>query len=56
MKKTHDKVLICNSCYYRPICNDTLAGEDLCLLHKKDPEIELNMYKNTSILDLTINA
>lgn len=42
MKKTHDKVLICNSCYYRLDCNDSSYGDNLCLLYKKDPDIELN--------------
>lgn len=56
MKKTHDKVLICNSCYYRLHCNDIRCGEDLCILYKKDPVIELNMFKNASTVDLSINV
>ncbi len=56
MKKTHDKVLICNSCYYRLHCNDIRCGEDLCFLYKKDPVIELNMFKNASTVDLSINV
>jgi hypothetical protein len=56
MKKTYDKVLICYSCYYRLHCNDIRCGEDLCLLFKKYPEIELNKYNNTSTVDLNINV
>jgi hypothetical protein len=56
MKKTHVKVLICNSCYYRLHCNDIRCGEDLCLLYKKDSEIELNMDKNLNTMDLNINV
>ena len=56
MKKTHVKVLICNSCYYRLHCNDIRCEEDLCLLYKKDPKIKLNMDKNLSTVDLNINV
>jgi len=55
MKKTHVKVLICNSCNYRLHCNDIRCGEDLCLLYKEDPEIEINMDKNLNAIDLNIN-
>ncbi len=48
MKKTHDKVLICNSCYYRLDCNDSSYGDNLCLLYKKDPDIEFNEDKKVS--------
>jgi hypothetical protein len=48
MKKTHDKVLICNSCFYRLDCNDCRYGDNLCLLYKKDPDIELNEDKKAN--------
>ena len=48
MKKTHDKVLICNSCFYRLDCNDIRYGDNLCLLYKKDPDIELNEDKKAN--------
>jgi len=48
MKKTHDKLLICNSCYYRLDCNDSSYGDNLCLLYKKDPDIELNEDKKAN--------
>jgi hypothetical protein len=48
MKKTHDKVLICNRCFYRLDCNDIRYGDNLCLLYKKDPDIELNDDKKAN--------
>ena len=42
MKKTHNGVMICKSCFYRMDCDDIRYGENLCLLYKKDPEIGCN--------------
>ena len=48
MKKIHDQVLICDSCYYRLDCNDSRYGDNLCLLYKKDPDIEINEDEKAS--------
>ena len=42
MKKTHDKVSICKSCFYRIDCDDKRNGTNSCLLYKKDPEVGCN--------------
>ena len=55
MKKTHDKVLICNSCFNRIDCNDSRYGDNLCLLYKKDPDIELNEDKKANTEGQNIN-
>ena len=55
MNKTHDNVLICNSCFYRLDCNDLRYGNNLCLLFKEDPDIELNDNKKANTEGQTIN-
>ena len=55
MKKTHDKVLICNSCFYRLDCDENRYGDSLCLLYKKDPDIELNADEKTNTEGQNIN-
>jgi len=56
MKKTHDKLLICNSCYHRLDCNDIRYKEDMCILYKKETEIELNEDKKANTEDKSIKA
>lgn len=56
MKTTHDKVLICNICYYRLACDDIRYGENLCLLYKKSPKIRLYMHKNANTWYQKIDA
>ena len=56
MKGKRDKGLICNSCYHRLDCNDIRYKEDMCILYKKETEIELNEDKNANTEDKSIKA
>ena len=55
MKKTHDKVLDCKSCFYRKDCDDKRYGTNLCLLYKKDPKIGCNENHNANTKDQYID-
>jgi hypothetical protein len=51
MRKTYDKILICDTCYHRQNCNELPNKNGRCRLHLRDSEIELSKDLKVNPLD-----